>query len=48
MISAPPLRSIDGFSMILLEDYASKLDVEGQEYLNMIRAGVKKDGYIDR
>lgn len=32
-----PLRSIDGFSMALLEDYADKIDEEGQDYLNRVR-----------
>jgi two-component system NtrC family sensor kinase len=32
-----PLRSIDGFGLILLEDYADKLDAEGKQYLNYVR-----------
>jgi two-component system NtrC family sensor kinase len=32
-----PLRSIDGFGLILLEDYADKLDDEGKQYLNYVR-----------
>ncbi|MEO6953815.1 MAG: ATP-binding protein, partial [Polyangia bacterium] len=32
-----PLRSIDGFSQALLEDYADKLDAEGKQYLSYIR-----------
>ena len=32
-----PLRSIDGFSLALLEDYAEKLDDGGREYLRFIR-----------
>lgn len=32
-----PLRSIDGFSRILLEDYESKLDDEGRDYLERVR-----------
>jgi len=31
-----PLRSIKGFSEILLEDYTDKLDANGKEYLNTI------------
>ena len=31
-----PLRSIDGFSQALLEDYAEQLDVTGKRYLNLI------------
>jgi PAS domain S-box-containing protein len=32
-----PLRSVDGFSQALLEDYAEKLDGEGKKYLSFIR-----------
>jgi len=32
-----PLRSIDGFSKILLEDYADKLDEAGRENLQIVR-----------
>lgn len=32
-----PLRGIDGFSQVLLEDYADKLDHEGQRYLGRVR-----------
>jgi len=35
-----PLRAIDGFSQILLEDYESKLDKEGKDSLNEIRGSV--------
>jgi len=37
-----PLRSIDGFSLVLLEDYAESLDEEAKDYLKRIRAGSKK------
>jgi PAS domain S-box-containing protein len=33
-----PLRSIDGFSQALLEDYAPRLDPTGQDYLRRVRA----------
>jgi len=33
-----PLRSIDGFSQALLEDYAGQLDAAGQQYLQRVRA----------
>ncbi|HEX2180736.1 MAG TPA: CHASE domain-containing protein, partial [Rubrobacteraceae bacterium] len=33
-----PLRTIDGFSRILLEDYADRLDEEGEDYLGRVRA----------
>lgn len=32
-----PLRAIDGFSHILLDDYAGKLDDEGKRLLNVVR-----------
>jgi signal transduction histidine kinase len=37
-----PLRSIDGFSQALLEDCSSKLNREGKDFLNRIRASTKK------
>src|SRR5207245_1871940 len=37
-----PLRSIDGFSQILLEDYAGKLDEAGQESLHRVRAASQR------
>jgi len=37
-----PLRSIDGFSQALLEDYADKLDDQGREYLRRIRAASQR------
>ena len=33
-----PLRSIDGFSQVLLEEYADKLDAQGKEYLQRVHA----------
>ena len=33
-----PLRAIDGYSNILLDDYAGKLDDEGKRLLNTVRA----------
>lgn len=32
-----PLRSIDGFSQVLLEDYADVLDEQGKDHLNRVR-----------
>jgi len=37
-----PLRSIDGFSQALLEDYGGKLDGEGRDYLQRVRAGSQR------
>ncbi|WP_315706460.1 MULTISPECIES: sensor histidine kinase [unclassified Bradyrhizobium] len=37
-----PLRAIDGFSRLLLEDYSSKLDAEGQRVLNVVRDSTLK------
>ena len=43
-----PLRSIDGFSQSLLEDYADKLDQQGQDYLHRVRAASQRmAGIID-
>lgn len=41
-----PLRSIDGFSRILLEDYADKLDEEGKESLQTVRAASQRMGHL--
>jgi|GEM_PF-858382 len=41
-----PLRGIDGFSLALLEDYADKLDAEGKDYLERVRAGAVKMGQL--
>jgi len=37
-----PLRSIDGFSQALLEDYAEKLDAQGKDYLHRVRAASQR------
>jgi light-regulated signal transduction histidine kinase (bacteriophytochrome) len=37
-----PLRSIDGFSLALLEDYKDKLDDEGKDYLKRVRAATQR------
>jgi light-regulated signal transduction histidine kinase (bacteriophytochrome) len=37
-----PLRSIDGFSQILLEDCADTLDEDGQDYLRRVRAASQR------
>ncbi|MDR7415059.1 MAG: PAS domain S-box protein [Armatimonadota bacterium] len=37
-----PLRSIDGFSQALLEDYADRLDEAGQDYLRRVRAASQR------
>lgn len=41
-----PLRSIDGFSQILLEDYADELDEEGRDYLGRVRASSQRMGRL--
>lgn len=41
-----PLRSIDGFSEALLEDYVTKLDATGHDYLQRIRAAAQKMGQL--
>jgi light-regulated signal transduction histidine kinase (bacteriophytochrome) len=37
-----PLRTIDGFSLLLLEDYGDKLDDEGKSFLQKVRNGAQK------
>lgn len=37
-----PLRSIDGFSQALLEDYAGKLDDQGTDYLQRVRGATQR------
>lgn len=37
-----PLRAIDGFSLAILEDYADKLDAEGQNILQRVRRGAQR------
>lgn len=37
-----PLRSIDGFSLALLEDYEDQLDEEGKSYLHRVRAASQR------
>ncbi len=41
-----PLRSIDGFSQALLEDYADRLDAEGREDLQTIRNATQRMGIL--
>ena len=37
-----PLRAIDGFSHMLIEDYADKLDDEGKRLLEVVRSNAKR------
>ncbi len=37
-----PLRSIDGFSQALLEDYSTRLDKTGKQYLERVRNGAQR------
>lgn len=41
-----PLRAIDGFSQMLQEDYAAKLDDEGRRLLEVIRDNSRKMGQL--
>jgi len=41
-----PLRSIDGFSQALLEDYEDKLDAQGKDYLQRVRAASQRMGEL--
>ena len=37
-----PLRAVDGFTRLVLDDYAAQLPSEGQRYLQRVRAGVQR------
>ena len=41
-----PLRSIDGFSVLLLEEHADRLDPAAQGYLRRVRAGSQRMGQL--
>lgn len=41
-----PLRVVDGFSQILLEDYAPKLDAYGKDCLDRIRGAAQRMGQL--
>ncbi len=41
-----PLRSIDGFSQALLEDYDAQIDASGKDYLRRIRASAQRMGML--
>lgn len=41
-----PLRGLDGYSFILLEDYSDKLDTTGRHYLERIRVGSQRIGLL--
>jgi light-regulated signal transduction histidine kinase (bacteriophytochrome) len=41
-----PLRAIDGFSLALLEDCSDKLDDQGKNYLNRVRAATQRMGQL--
>jgi len=41
-----PLRAMDGFSRILLEEYAAQLPAEAQRYLSLVRVNTKQMGHL--
>lgn len=41
-----PLRSIDGFTQILQEDYIDKIDDEGRNYLERVRSNTRQMGEL--
>lgn len=41
-----PLRGIDGYSRLLLEDHAAQLDEEGRLFLGNVRRGVEQMGQL--
>jgi signal transduction histidine kinase len=41
-----PLRAMDGFSRILLEEYATQLPPEAQRYLDLVRKNAQQMGHL--
>jgi signal transduction histidine kinase len=41
-----PLRSMDGFSQVLLEDYQDRLDEQGKDYLQRVRLASQRMGQL--
>jgi light-regulated signal transduction histidine kinase (bacteriophytochrome) len=41
-----PLRALDGFSQAILEDYVGRIDNQGQDYLQRIRAAAQRMGQL--
>ena len=41
-----PVRAIDGFTRILIEEYSDKLDDEGRRLLQIVRANTEKMGQL--
>ena len=41
-----PLRTIDGFSLALEEDYAEAVDATGRDYIRRVRAGTQRMGQL--
>jgi signal transduction histidine kinase len=41
-----PLRTIDGFSLALEEDYAEAVDAAGRDYIRRVRNGVQRMGQL--
>ena len=41
-----PLRTVDGFSLALQEDFADKLNDEGRDYIERVRGGVQRMGSL--
>ena len=41
-----PLRSIDGFSLAIVEDYGDRLDDTGRDYLNRVRRAAQRMGTL--
>ncbi len=41
-----PLRAIDGFSQVLMEDYGERMDAEGKNCLSRVRAATQRMGEL--
>jgi len=41
-----PLRAIDGFSQLLIEDFGERLDATGKDYIDRVRAAAQRMGEL--
>ena len=41
-----PLRAVDGFALMLEEDYHERIDAEGRRYLSVIRENSRRMGVL--
>jgi light-regulated signal transduction histidine kinase (bacteriophytochrome) len=46
LVERAPLRAVDGFSKVLLDDYAEKLGQDGRHFLERVRGGAVRMGTL--